>query len=155
MSEREKDHPLPPIMRLDDAALMAHLHALVFAQSAWSQGAFVDMLAQDTVLAFGHADGFILLQQLPEGLEILTLAVHPDKRRRGLARQLMTHVMTALKPPRLWLEVAADNDAAQALYAGLGFSVEGRRSKYYKRAGNLPVDAVLMRLETQEGASDG
>ena len=63
-------------------------------------------------------------------------------------------MMALLRPPKIWLEVAADNAAARGLYAALGFIEYGRRSKYYKRAGNLAVDAVLMRLDIQEGATD-
>lgn len=143
-----------PIKALYDAAFLAQLHAAAFTDGAWSKAAFADMLAQNTVTAFGHADGFILLQRLPDGVEILTLAVHPDKRRRQLARRLMTHMITALQPPKIWLEVAADNAAARGLYEALGFVEYGRRTKYYKRAGNLAVDAVLMRLDMQEGATD-
>ena len=53
----------------------------------------------------------------------------------------------------IWLDVAADNQPAQALYTALGFNAYGRRGKYYKRAGNLAVDAVVTEIE--EGATDG
>ena len=141
-----------PIKALYDAAHLAQLHGLAFVDGAWSKRAFADLLEQKTVTALGHQNGFILLQILPDGAEILTLAVHPDMRRCGLARRLMAHMMTALRPAQIWLEVAADNYPAQALYSGFGFIEYGRRSKYYKRAGNFPVDAVLMRLDSQEGA---
>ena len=42
---------------------------------------------------------------------------------------------------RLFLEVAADNDAAVALYEGLGFKIAGARKAYYQRAGGENVDA--------------
>jgi ribosomal-protein-alanine N-acetyltransferase len=50
--------------------------------------------------------------------------------------------------------VAQDNAPARALYAANGFRITGRRSKYYKRAGNLAVDALLMERDRQEGKSD-
>ena len=152
MAERRHQNLPTPIEALHDAAALARLHALAFDDGAWSARAFADMLAQKTVTALGHADGFIMLQHMPDGVEILTLAVHPEKRRRGLARRLMAHMITTLQPAKIWLEVAADNAAAQALYQGFGFVEDGRGSKYYKRAGNFPVDAVLMRLDRQEGA---
>ena len=155
MAERPHQNLPTPIKALDDAASLAQLHGLAFSDGAWSQSAFADLLEQKTVTAFGHQDGFILLQILPDGVEILTLAVHPDKRRCGLARQLMAHMMTVLRPRQIWLDVAADNLPAQALYSGLGFIEYGRRSKYYKRAGNFAIDAVLMRLDMQEGAIHG
>ena len=104
---------------------------------------------------FGSSRRFYLLQNLPDGVEILILAVHPDKRRRGVARRLMAHMISALRPAKIWLDVAADNYPAQALYSGFGFIEYGRRSKYYKRAGNSAIDAVLMRLDMQEGAING
>ena len=42
---------------------------------------------------------------------------------------------------RLFLEVAADNEAAVALYKGLGFKIAGARKAYYQRAGGKNVDA--------------
>ena len=152
MAERPHQNLPTPIKALYDAAHLAQLHGLAFVDGAWSKRAFADLLEQKTVTALGHQNGFILLQILPDGAEILTLAVHPDMRRCGLARQLMAHMMTALRPAQIWLEVAADNYPAQALYSGFGFIEYGRRRKYYKRAGNFPVDAVLMRLDSQEGA---
>ena len=41
-----------------------------------------------------------------------------------------------------FLEVASDNLAAQALYAGLGWQEAGRRPGYYAPG----VDAIVMRL---------
>ena len=155
MAERPHQNLPTPIKALYDAAHLAQLHGLAFVDGAWSKRAFADLLEQKTVTALGHQNGFILLQILPDGAEILTLAVHPDMRRCGLARRLMAHMMTALRPAQIWLEVAADNYPAQALYSGFGFIEYGRRSKYYKRAGNSAIDAVLMRLDMQEGAING
>jgi ribosomal-protein-alanine N-acetyltransferase len=42
------------------------------------------------------------------------------------------------------LEVRAESGGAIALYTGLGFTVTGRRPKYYQ---NPPDHAVLMRLD--------
>ena len=47
---------------------------------------------------------------------------------------------------RLFLEVAADNDAAIALYEGLGFKIAGARKAYYQRTGGANVDAVILAL---------
>ena len=155
MAEAPRQNRPPSIKALNDAAQLAQLHGLAFVDGAWPKSAFVDLLVQKTVTALGHQDGFILVQNLPDGVEILTLAVHPEKRRRGVARRLMAHTMTALRPAKIWLDVAADNYPAQALYRGFGFLEYGRRSKYYKRAGNSASDAVLMRLDMQEGAING
>jgi ribosomal-protein-alanine N-acetyltransferase len=48
---------------------------------------------------------------------------------------------------RLFLEVAADNDAAVALYESLGFKIAGGRRAYYHRVGGENVDAVVLALD--------
>jgi ribosomal-protein-alanine N-acetyltransferase len=45
----------------------------------------------------------------------------------------------------MFLEVAAENEAALALYSTLGFSPAGRRVKYYGRPDGPAVDAVILR----------
>jgi ribosomal-protein-alanine N-acetyltransferase len=46
----------------------------------------------------------------------------------------------------LYLEVAADNDAALSLYSRAGFLGTGLRRGYYERPGSAPVDAVTLAL---------
>jgi ribosomal-protein-alanine N-acetyltransferase len=48
---------------------------------------------------------------------------------------------------RIFLEVAADNQAALALYCQAGFHVIGTRPGYYHH-GDQVVDAVMMELDT-------
>ncbi len=60
-----------------------------------------------------------------KGWFISNLAVHPDYRRRGIARGLVSAGVQMAQQrgaPRISLEVRADNTAARALYAGLGFT---------------------------------
>lgn len=138
-----------------DAKLMAALHEQAFA-AAWTQTAFADLLAKPTCHAFAALDetqwrGFILLQgpDAPHGdgpteMEILTLAVHPAARRRGIGKALITHAAAELSAGKIMLEVASDNEAALALYAACGFRTEGRRHAYYKRPDGRRVDGLLM-----------
>jgi ribosomal-protein-alanine N-acetyltransferase len=79
--------------------------------------------------------------------EILTLAVDPAHRRTGIASRLLraaTAALSAGETQRVFLEVAADNSAALALYERHGFEVCGRRANYYG-GGDKRVDAVMMR----------
>jgi ribosomal-protein-alanine N-acetyltransferase len=46
----------------------------------------------------------------------------------------------------VFLEVAASNTAAQALYRGFGFTEAGRRTGYYRR-GDGVEDALVMRQD--------
>ncbi len=52
--------------------------------------------------------------------------VHPDHRRRGLARTILSAIGRLAREhalPAIYLQVSADNDPAIRLYEGLGFSV--------------------------------
>lgn len=51
-----------------------------------------------------------------------------------------------------FLEVAADNAAALALYKAAGFQTAGLRPRYYKRAGG-EIDALVMRRDLNSADS--
>ncbi|MFN9645114.1 MAG: GNAT family N-acetyltransferase [Cyanobacteriota bacterium] len=70
-----------------------------------------------------------------EELQITAVAVHPDHRRRGLARRLLEAMLQLGREAgaeRATLEVAKANGAARALYAGLGFQEVAVRRDYYR-----------------------
>lgn len=131
------------------APALAELHASSF-DTPWSSDAFEDLLAQSGVWALADADGFILMRVVADEAEVLTLAVRPAARRAGLARRLVDQALDRAAgqgAARVFLEVAADNAAAQALYARAGFREAGRRSRYYARRDGQRVDALLLALE--------
>lgn len=79
-------------------------------------------------------------------LQINDVAVHPEWRRRGLARTILTGLIDEARRrgcARATLEVRPSNGAARDLYASLGFRETGRRRAYYADTGE---DAVLMTL---------
>jgi ribosomal-protein-alanine N-acetyltransferase len=68
-------------------------------------------------------------------LHINNLAVHPEWRRRGVARRLLTYVLAAAEEAgaiRATLEVRASNHAALRLYEQFGFRVAATRRSYYR-----------------------
>lgn len=83
-----------------------------------------------------RAAGYIAWQRVFDEATLLSLAVDPDFRRRGLAAGLMRASLRsgALEGVRcLLLEVAEDNGAARAFYAREGFAPDGRVRDYYGR----------------------
>ncbi|MEZ5290143.1 MAG: ribosomal protein S18-alanine N-acetyltransferase [Vicinamibacterales bacterium] len=76
-------------------------------------------------------------------IHVNNFAVHPDWRRRGVGRALLTHVLAAaaaLGAPRATLEVRASNEPAITLYERSGFRRAGRRPGYYTH----PVEDALI-----------
>lgn len=131
-----------------DPARLAALHAEAFDRP-WDAQALGELIARPGAVLEADADGFILVQVSADEAEVLTLAVRPAARRRGVARRLTGQAMAraaALGATRLFLEVAEDNAAARALYAALGFAEAGRRPAYYLRADGGRTDALLLAL---------
>lgn len=131
------------------AARLAALHAEAF-DAPWDAAAFATLLDQPGVMAAETADGFILIRTVAGEAEILTLAVRPCARRRGVGAELLARgVVLALAggAGRLFLEVAEDNVAARALYARAGFTEAGRRRGYYARTDGPAADALVLALD--------
>ena len=91
-------------------------------------------------------EAVLIAQVLDQEAEIITLAVHPEKRRRGLARRLieeLTKTVANNPKKRILLEVAESSLPARKLYESMGFQVFHRRTGYYKGYSGSD-DALLM-----------
>ncbi len=78
--------------------------------------------------------GFVLVRTATDEAEILTLAVAPHARRRGVGSRLLAAALAdaiSRAAATVHLEVSAANDAARLLYAKAGFVEIGRRLRYY------------------------
>lgn len=128
-----------------DAPVFAALHAASFLDP-WSEDSFAALLSQPGVAGWLTAEppeGLLLARAAADEAEILTVAVIPAARRKGAAGALIDEMLRVLRDggtQRVFLEVAANNTAALALYARKGFVPCGRRPGYY--AGG--VDAIVM-----------
>jgi ribosomal-protein-alanine N-acetyltransferase len=135
-----------------DADALAKAHARGF-DHPWSAADIAALLESPGVFAVAartadEVHGFILARAIAGEAEILTLAVDPAHRRRGVARALLEAATAAARTSgaeTLFLEVAADNTAAVALYGAAGFAPAGRRRAYYTRPGQCAVDALVLR----------
>ncbi len=149
---------LRPLQRADLPEL-ARLHAVCFPDDAWDMAALHTVLGiagasgQLACSASGDIWGFIIDQCIGDDAEVLTLGVVPGARRGGIARRLMLDLIARARTAgvnRVVLEVAADNEAALALYRALGFVSQGRRRNYYRRATGPNVDAWRLSLDLSE-----
>lgn len=126
---------------------MAQIHAAAFVQErGWSATEFADLLAKPYITALTTSGGFALVQTIAGCSELLTLAVSPQHQRQGIAQGLIKSWLGTLDPQAdtTFLEVAADNTPAIALYEKNGFDRSGLRKAYYRRATGPAMDAVLM-----------
>lgn len=142
-----------------DALALARIHAAAF-DHPWPPEAFLTLLGSPGVFALTAVDGepiaLILMRAIAGEAEVLTLAVAPSHRRRGVARALLRAALAqaaAAGAEEAFLEVAADNPGALALYREAGFGGAGRRSGYYRRPDGEAVDALVLR-RTLNGAGD-
>jgi ribosomal-protein-alanine N-acetyltransferase len=125
--------------RTSDAAAIAALHATSFRRG-WGEDEIRRLLADPSVLAQvarlgATTTGFIISRAAAGEAEILSVAVGPQWRRRGIAGPLLNlHLrrLVGLGITTVFLEVDEQNTAALRLYAGAGFREVGRRAGYYQ-----------------------
>lgn len=139
-------------------AIMA-IETTVFVSDSWSRETMAAELADRNgyyLVAFpvdapDRIEAYAGLRA-PRGAEqadIQTIAVVESARGRGLGRVLMLTLIGEARERgarELFLEVRADNAAAQSLYADLGFEAIAIRPRYYRPG----VDAIVMRLTIPE-----
>src|SRR5260370_22903497 len=140
-----------------DLDLASSLHGLAFAplgERLWTRQDMAELLASPgaagwVLLSAERAVGFALCRAAADEAELLTIAVHPEERRRGAGRALLAAVIDharAAGARSLFLEVGADNPAALALYGQAAFQAVGSRKAYYQRGRGPAADAIVMRL---------
>ncbi len=140
------------------AARLAALHATGFSRP-WPEAEIASLLHMPSTLGLSVTTdqglaGFILVRIAADEAEILTIAVHPEARRSGAGRSLMTAMEDALVQAgviRVFLEVSTVNEAARALYARSGFSEVGRRRGYYSDG----TDALVLEKTLRGSGQDG
>jgi [ribosomal protein S18]-alanine N-acetyltransferase len=95
---------------------------------------------------------YCISQVAADEVQVLNLAVHPEHRRRGLARRLLNVALRAASQQgarTAWLEVRESNESALALYRGFGFELRGVRRGYYE---SPREDALVLALSLAAAA---
>jgi ribosomal-protein-alanine N-acetyltransferase len=142
--------------RVADADDLAALHAHAF-RHGWPSTEMEALISDPTVTTVVAREGrtpftrrpigFVMTRAAADEAEILTVAVSPARRGRGVGRLMMDETIRRLyfmRVASLFLEVDENNGPALALYRRLGFREVGRRANYY--AGGT-ANALVMRAD--------
>lgn len=123
---------------------LANLHAKCFPHKPWGVTDFADLQKSGCEI-IASQNGFIVYRAVADEAEIITIGVAPDARRTGIAAAMLGIIEGDLKKrgiKHIFLEVAADNAPARALYQNNGYVEIGMRPKYYDG-----IDAIMMRKD--------
>lgn len=138
--------------RVSDARELARIHALGFYRG-WPAGEFETFLADRDTPIYVACDakrriaGFALIRVVADEAELLTIAVDPKWRGKGLGAALLKAVFEDLLPTparRMFLEVSKDNAAAIKLYGREGFEMISTRKGYYAKPDGSQATALVM-----------
>lgn len=140
-------------MTLEDIPAVVQLDQISFSLP-WPERSFrfelTDNIASRCWVAEvdGRVIGMVVGWMLVDEIHIATIATHPDFRRQGIARKLLSHTLSYAVDEGAqssFLEVRESNLAAQEMYRQFGYQVTGRRRRYYR---DNDEDAILMNLES-------
>lgn len=137
------------------AEVLAAIHRAAFPRAeSWSRDVMLLQLEVPSTFGLVHSLGGVILGRVAaDEAEILTLAVDPEQRRRGIGSALLRAAMdraASLGAVAMFLEVAVTNKAARAMYAAHGFTEAGVRRHYYTDG----TDALILRSTLSSAATD-
>jgi len=135
--------------RTDDMGLLVEAHARCRGpedadEPALDRAGFkslirdLDLWCSSCMVAFEGRDpvGVLLGAKRPEATLVYALRVHPEHRRQGHGRHLLTSLsqkLAILGPPRLVAEVPAGREAACAAFAACGWTIGSRLTDWRRQ----------------------
>ena len=138
-----------------DLPVLTSLERTLFPDYPWSQAQFKEEIAgigtsREFLLALndGSVVGYAGIMVVAAGVpaDLLTIAVLPDFRGKGIAQSMLADLESwakAKSATEVILEVDTKNESAIRLYEFAGYEKISTRANYY----GLGVDALVMRKE--------
>ena len=129
-----------------------------FPKSPYSWATFVNLqwLYPETFLVYveegspsreSSLQGYIIFSQ--DG-HILSLAVHPEHRKKGIGKGLIDRVLGIPHVRKAWAEVRKSNHDAQSFYFRLGFRVVAVVPNYYGEEDALIVEKDASHIQPSD-----
>lgn len=135
-----------------DARDLARIHATGFYRG-WPEAEFASFLSEPDTPVYVACDakrriaGFGLIRIAADEAELLTIAVDPKWRGKGIGRALLRAAFDDLlmsPARRMFLEVSEENGAAIKLYTREGFTTISQRRGYYAKPDGTAATALVM-----------
>ena len=120
---------------------LENLHKACFPNKPWTASDFADLKKSGCDI-IASQNGFVVWRVVADEAEIITIGVHPDARKSGIASAMLAIIENDIKKrggKKIFLEVAENNEPARKLYEANGYKKIGVRPKYYDG-----IDAILM-----------
>lgn len=120
---------------------LENLHKACFPNKPWSASDFADLKKSGCDIIVSQ-NGFVVWRVVADEAEIITIGVHPDARKSGIASAMLAIIENDIKKrggKKIFLEVAENNEPARKLYEANGYKKIGIRPKYYDG-----IDAIMM-----------
>jgi ribosomal-protein-alanine N-acetyltransferase len=126
----------------------------VFGEDSFPESVFLDLLEQPNVIGMvvtgqlNEIVGYTMLRHAKKESEILTIAVTPNRHRKGVGIYLMKNIiikMLSIDIKNIFLEVRPSNTPAISLYKKFGAEKVGVRENYYE-----DEDALVYCLKLSE-----
>lgn len=134
-------------MQASDVAAVLSIQQASPEAACWSAADYERAVGQTAYATVAEGQGgvaaFLVARVVSDEFEILNMAVHPDARRQGAASLLLTNALDfarASGATHAFLEVRQSNRGAIAFYERHGFTLRGRRARYYTD----PVEDALV-----------
>jgi len=133
----------------DDVKPLTDLDRICF-DLPWSEVSFFEEITRNGIARYvvaevaGEIAGYAGIWLIHEEGHITNIAVHPDFRRQGIAKALISELFAMSEGcgvKTYTLEVRASSESAISLYKNMGFKKCGVRKKYYE---NNSEDAIIM-----------
>ena len=136
-----------PIIRRGEAGDLEAVEAIQSASPEAAHWKAADYLQYEFTVAICGATlaGFLVWRPVADGeAELLNLAVSPQIRRKGIARELLKPLLN-LRGSRVFLEVRESNLSARMCYKSMGFQEVSIRQKYYSSPSE---SAIVMKFHS-------
>jgi ribosomal-protein-alanine N-acetyltransferase len=134
-------HDIPGVMEIEDRSF----------PTPWSASSFRYELVENPYASLfavraagGGVIGFACVWVIDEEMKINNIAIHPDRRGRGIGARLLRFLLDFAAGQgcrEVTLEVRPSNEAALRMYRRAGFMTVGRRRNYYT---DTHEDALVM-----------